>query len=315
VSLNRFRSQRCKNVRTNLNIGLVLVSLATVPAIVPAVRAQDASPVPIEPRKCGEISFVWSGEFSGIVKSRKFPDTYWVHEDSGAAARIYPIRRDGTPISPPGKAEPGVRITGASNVDWEDIAFNGRGDLIIGDIGNNRNLRRDLTLYFVREPDPETDRQVPAYREVRFRYPDQRAFPPVERNFDAEALFWSGGAVHLLTKHRSDTDTKLYRFETYGPDISSELRLMERFGIKGGVAAADSMGNGRRLVVLTNHDVWLFLRDRPEQALVESDIFRLPINIKRCEGICFDGAHLLLINEPGEIFELPLSSLPPYALP
>ena len=44
------------------------------------------------------------------------------------------------------------KVEGAEANDWEAIATDRQGNLYIGDFGNNRNTRRDLIIYQVREP-------------------------------------------------------------------------------------------------------------------------------------------------------------------
>ena len=57
----------------------------------------------------------------------------------------------------PGKPPyPGVRLDGAANFDWEDIAIDGE-TLYVPDMGNNGNARRDLGVYVLPEPNPASD--------------------------------------------------------------------------------------------------------------------------------------------------------------
>ena len=80
----------------------------------------------------------------------------------------------------------------------------------------------------MREPDPRAsgdDLAVPAERRLRFRYPDL-PYPPPEhrRNYDSESLFWTGGQLYLLTKHRSDTKTRLWRLPSL---VTEEEQVLE----------------------------------------------------------------------------------------
>ena len=50
----------------------------------------------------GHVSTRNIDEASGIVKSSRYPDTYWVHNDSGDSARIFAIHANGTVIAPAG---------------------------------------------------------------------------------------------------------------------------------------------------------------------------------------------------------------------
>ena len=80
-------------------------------------------------------------------KSWNYEDVFWVHNDSGDIARIFPVRRDGTSIIPPDSESDGVLIKNGSNLDWEDIAFDNMGNIVIGACGNNANKRKDLGIY------------------------------------------------------------------------------------------------------------------------------------------------------------------------
>ncbi len=75
-------------------------------------------------------------ENSGIVRSRQFPDLYWLHNDSGDEPRVYPIHGDGTDYQSARSSDRmGVLLGAAINVDWEDITVNESGQLIVCDLG------------------------------------------------------------------------------------------------------------------------------------------------------------------------------------
>ena len=85
-------------------------------------------------------------EASGIVKSRRHPGIFWVHNDSGNPPALFAIRRDGTVVRE-------FRLE-VPNVDWEDIAIDDEGHLYLGDIGNNGGLLALRAVYRIDEPDP-----------------------------------------------------------------------------------------------------------------------------------------------------------------
>ncbi|MBW2714064.1 MAG: hypothetical protein JRC77_09980, partial [Deltaproteobacteria bacterium] len=86
-------------------------------------------------------------EMSGMVKSRQYPDVFWVHGDSGNKPTLYAIDRSGKTIAR-------FLVRGGFNEDWEDIAVDDAGNLYVGDIGNNSFQRKRLTVYQIPEPDP-----------------------------------------------------------------------------------------------------------------------------------------------------------------
>ncbi len=255
-------------------------------------------------------------EPSGMVQSRKHPGVFWTHNDSGDRPRIFAVDAGGRLLSE-------VAIEGAKAIDWEDIATDDAGHLYLGDIGNNWSRRRDLTVYRVPEPDPDAgETAVRVDRAFRIRYPEQTAFPDLSRlNFDAEALFWAPrtegetGTLYLLTKHRSDTRTVLYRFESLDAGGEVALTRISSFDVGGAdaklggmVTGADATPDGRWLAVLTYHAVFIF--ERPARG---DDYLSRPLNridlvrsiALQCESIAWDGDDLLFGNEQGAILRIP----------
>jgi len=92
-------------------------------------------------------------ESSGLVF---YNDSIFItHNDSGDKPIIYFINVKGKLIHQ-------VLIENANNVDWEDICSDGKGYLYIGDIGNNKNDRRDLKIYKVASANLLTKQKVMA---------------------------------------------------------------------------------------------------------------------------------------------------------
>ncbi len=259
-----------------------------------------------------------SAENSGIVASRRHDDLYWMHNDSGNEARVYALRGDGTVVQSRRAPEtPGVLIGGVLNNDWEDIAIDASDRLIVADIGNNKQARGDLVLLRFAEPAPEAAK-TSAPELLRFRYPDQtaRPAPSDDRNFDAEAVFTIGDTVYLLTKHRSDTFTKLYRLDEVEPGREAVLTYLDRFDVGGRVTGADASADGLRLVVLTYERVWLFERRSRREPFfagrVSSVAYRLDDNASDAEAVCFAGDDRLLIADEGRaaLYGLDLARVP-----
>lgn len=276
----------------------------------PAVIVPDEPPVELEP--VAHMTFEPIRESSGLVRSRQWPDVFWTHNDSGDESRIFAIRRDGSVIHPEGRSlgdYKGIEIRGAVNIDWEDIAADDEGNLIIAACGNNANTRRDLALYIVPEPWPEHTTVTRVTRTIPFYFPDQPPIPGSPRNFDCEAVFWARGRIYLLTKHRSDRKTKLYRLDEARAETRVPLTLLGEFDIGGMVTAADASPDGRRLAVLTYDAVWLFELAGRGDDYFGGAIRRLPIKAKQCEALCFDGETLRIGNEQRELFVIPIDRL------
>ncbi|UCE02641.1 MAG: hypothetical protein JSW67_00050 [Candidatus Latescibacterota bacterium] len=256
---------------------------------------------------CANLSAPAIAECSGVIHSRRHPGVLWVHNDSGDLPRLFAVDLSGTLLRE-------VHVDGAQNVDWEDIAADDAGHLYIGDFGNNRNTRQDLLIYVIDEPDPRADStqsalSVPVQRRIPFHFPEQRAFPdPLERNFDCEALFWDAGWLYVLTKHRSDTRTVLYRVSPQGDSLRAAVRLGE-YEIGSQVTSADLANDGRRLVVLSYQYIHVFERPAQGDNFLGGRSQRVLIEARQCEGICFHDDTLLLTNEQREVFCVDLDAL------
>lgn len=97
-------------------------------------------------------------ESSGIVPSHGFPGVFWTHNDSEWDAVLFAVDSEGQPVGE-------VRVSGAENVDWEDldIAQCEQGScLYISDTGDNAERRPEVRLYRVPEPAPDAGVTAPA---------------------------------------------------------------------------------------------------------------------------------------------------------
>ena len=256
--------------------------------------------------KHGRINEPSIDESSGLVRSRRWANLFWTHNDSGGNARIFAIRGDGTSLKNPSSDHSGVAVTGAKNIDWEDIALDDENFLIIGDIGNNISYRPELTLYRVREPDPFKHGSTEQAERVFVYFPESPSLA-----FNCEALFWAGGTVYLMTKTRGGNNTGLYRVQSKGPEGKAPLFRVGSFDFEAPVTAADASADGRLLAVLTYKAVWLFERPGETDNYLRGKRAYSPFRFSSCEAICFDGDRLLIGNERGDLFELDAEALHP----
>lgn len=237
-------------------------------------------------------------EASGIVKSKQFNGVFWIHNDSGDIPRIFAVDWEGNSIAE-------YLVQSAEHVDWEDITTDNDGNLYIGDIGNNQNKRKDLKVYITKEPNPQDNEEVLIKKIVPFRYPDQEKFgSPLHLNFDAEALFYFRDILWILTKHRSNTKTKLYKFSTLEGKREIVLEKVDEYDVDGMVTGADVNLAETHLAVLTYDIIWIFWLPQRGDKLLSGKSKKIPIFLKQCEGICWDGDELVVVNEEGEIYRV-----------
>jgi len=291
---------------------LLLLGLAAAGCAAPAppVALPGREPAELVPR--ARLEGRAARETSGIVRSRQWPALYWVHNDSGDEPRLYPIDRDGKVNVAAREGRPdGVLLGGATNVDWEDITTDAAGHLIVADVGNNYNNRRDLVLYYLDEPSP-TAGFTTVKKKVFLRYPEQAVFPaPLDDfNYDSEAVFTRGDTVYLLTKHRSDRRTRLYRLDDPRPHETNLLTRVGEFEIGGKVTGADASPDGRELAVVTYDAVWLFTAHAGDDYF-GGEVRWMPFRAPQVEGVCFDSPGLLLLSdeEAGALYEVPVEAL------
>lgn len=133
-------------------------------------------------------------ETSGVAASRSYDGIFWTHNDSGGDVGVFAIDSTGT-------IRAAVRVEGASNRDWEDIARGpcepgaDRDCLFIGEIGDNNEHHPHVAVY--RIPEPGLSDTVSAPADIfRFTYPGGAR--------DAEGLFATDAGLYIVGKGRSD---------------------------------------------------------------------------------------------------------------
>jgi hypothetical protein len=254
-------------------------------------------------RPDGQISPSLVTECSGLVQSLRYGGIFWALGDGGSGAAIVPVTADGKLAR--GWSGP-VAVTGCKNYDWEDLALDDRGNLIIADVGNNSGRRKQLMLHLTPEPRPGVRSVVPT-QSLRVHYADQKEASP---DYDCEAVFSAGGRIYFLTKHRSDNRTRLYRLEGQSTSRSNPLELVDSFDIGGMVTAADTSPDGKRVAVLTYTTLWVFDYDRTSGSIFRRSIRRTPIFAWQAEAVAWDGNESLVVgNEQGQLFRVSLDSM------
>ncbi len=214
----------------------------------------------------GRLSNKEINEASGMAGSLRHPNVLWVHNDSGDAARLFAISETGRSL---GEA----RFTELQNVDWEDITsfyLDGRPYLAIADVGDNFSVRRRPAVHIVNEPDYDwpASKSTVAWT-IQFEYEDGA------RDCESIAVDTENERILLLTKR--DVLPVLYELplrptegkqvakrlvEVPLPQPSAELqRIKNRKGLYSAQPTAMDMSkNGRKIVVLTYRNAFLFER-------------------------------------------------------
>jgi hypothetical protein len=156
-------------------------------------------------------------ESSGLAASRRNTDIFWTHNDSGDGPFIYAFDRGG-------KHRGVWRVSGATALDWEDMATGpgpaeGQSYIYIGDIGDNGRSRHEIIVYRIAEPSITSDdsssttehpRLTDRADAIRLTYPDGK--------YDAEALLIhpSTGDLYIVTKAMA-APARVYRLKAPPP--------------------------------------------------------------------------------------------------
>lgn len=301
-------------------------------------RARQQPPEVVNP--VFNLGFGSIDEMSGIVKSERFEDVYWLHNDSGDVPRLFAINSDGQLIVPEffddtyhneakqtnKKPWTGVLLEDAENKDWEDIETDNN-IIYIADTGNNGYDRNDLGVYVIPEPNPYGARKAGSTKFIPIQYPEQAANPIVDLLFgghsdDSESMFIFGHKLYFLTKSRKPHEvdgeiqgTVLYRLDSLRPDESNELQHVDAHPDVHLPTGADLSPDGRYLAVICYSQLWVF--DQPpngDRWLSDGKARMLPLNgeqVGQVEGITWlDNETLLFGNEPGQFFTVSLDQIP-----
>jgi len=293
---------------------LALVGWGAVVGAEPPVLRREVQPMPSLPlRRVGRMDPALVPECSALWPSPTMPGVFWTLSDSGSAARIVPLRADGARVAGPRGPWDGPTLRGAVNVDWEAIAGDERGMMVVGDVGNNLSRRKELACYFFAEP-PAGATEVAEVRKVAFAWPDQTAFPDPELARDCEAMFLLRGRLYLLTKHRRDTLTDLWRADVPAAGDRASLVKLARFDVGGMVTDASLSPDRTRLAVLTYRSVWVFDLPPTGEDFFGGRALHAPLSPPlfsfQLEGCAWGGRdHLIVGSEQGDLFRIDLSQL------
>lgn len=199
-----------------------------------------------------------------------------------------------------------IKING-KNKDWEALTNDGT-NFYIGDFGNNGGTRRDLEIYKV--PFENNSLKNDSVKLISFEYPEQTEFVPkyLSTDFDAEAMIYLNGKIHLFTKEWSSKSTSHYSID---PEISQKQNAEKIETYKTNFVVTDASYFDKKLYLIgytKNTKVFLevfnetgsgiFFKDNPKRYYLGS-----ALSIGQIEGITVDETGIYI---SGEKFHSPL---------
>jgi hypothetical protein len=258
-------------------------------------------------------------EASGIAAGIKSPGVVYVENDSGDAARFFALDADS------GQVFAEYDVPGVTAVDWEDIAVapdaDGTPSVWLADIGDNTHQRSQVEIYRVDEPTVDRSRHdlraSTALPDVwQLRYPSGPA--------DAESLAVSPGGVPYIVTKSLDGNSSVYAASaTPGAHTLRRIGTI-RFAFTGTpgpyapigeltATGADLSRDGSWLVVRTYTVAYLWpVAEGDVAAALRSAPTRIALPRQpQGEGICFEGASLLIDSETvgSTVYRVPVARL------
>lgn len=227
-------------------------------------------------------------ESSGLAKSFN-KNTFWTHNDGGGEAELYEIDSVGNLMNT-------LKVPNTTNIDWEDLAQDSKGNIYIGDFGNNTNQRKDLTIYKFQPNYPEK------VEKITFSFSDQMEFPPQKKdmNFDCEAFFWANDSLFLFSKNRGDKLVKMYKMPSLAGDYKVEP--ISNIFLKTNITAADISPNGNQFALLGYGKIFLFGIEN-NQISFSKPQFCIKASLKQTEALAYISENKILItNEQKGVF-------------
>lgn len=225
--------------------------------------------------------------------------------DSGNSSEIFEINKETGKIK-------NVFKTNLINRDWEAITSDST-NLYVGDFGNNIGSRKDLVIYKIPIQDSI---DLEGIEQISFYYPEQKDFTPknLNNNFDAEAMVFLNGKIHIFTKEWASKLTTHYIID---PAISENQAAQKIETFPTGYVVTDAAYFDKKLyligytkkaeVFLTIFNVTkpgIFFEDKPKKYYLGSSL-----SIGQIEGIAVDEQGIYI---SGEEFNLPIIKVKPY---
>lgn len=225
-------------------------------------------------------------ELSGQTPTTKRGE-FWGINDKGNDPEVFRFSINGSVLQQ-------VKIKKVDNDDWEAIARHPDGSLLIGGVGDNDEVKKEYAIYQIHAPERNDD-TIKSQETFEFVYSDQRSH-------NCEAMFVLDNKVYLITKEKNEHNhAKFFRLDVLRPNQTLTAKEVTTLTEPGVVSDAAYDPSIELLAVLTYNQIMLF-RVANERDLYNAPIFRMAIDLKQCEGVCFYGDELIVSNEDGELW-------------
>lgn len=233
-------------------------------------------------------------EASGIETTSN-SNLIWMLNDGGNDAKLFSVSKKG-------KIKASFKID-AKNNDWEDLTTDKKGNIYIGDFGNNTNKRKNLAILKIKENSLRKSEKNKIER-ISFKYANQKNYPPKKKkmHFDCEAFFHYNDSLYLFTKSRVNGDfgkTNLYKIPAKkGNHIAEYVSSFSTCPeMDCWITSTDISDDGKKVVLLNSKSVWVFT-DFKDSDFFNGTSIELSLNhISQKESVCFKNNKTLYITD------------------
>lgn len=235
-------------------------------------------------------------EVSGM--ERMNDSTLVVINDGGNSPELYLINLEG-------RIKKTVTVLDAENRDWESLASD-ENYLYIGDIGNNGNSRKALSIYRVKKRDVLEQDEVHSEK-IEIKYSDQKSYPPSKDslNYDAEGMTIHNDSLWIFTKNRStsgDRFSHVYIVPTTPGTYNLDIKYLLDTGGCGwwscGITAADYKNGLFYLLTYSK----LMIRKLENGTFAEVETIDLKGSGQRETVLVMDSGEIIITEEKNLLF-------------
>ncbi len=245
-------------------------------------------------------------EVSGVESARN-SNLIWMINDGGNRSKLFAISKKGRI-----KREVFIKT---KNHDWEDLTSDEKGNIYIGDFGNNLSKRKNLKILKIKKK--HLNKKSAEVVKIEFKYENQKKFPPKKKDlyFDAEAFFYFNKYIYIFTKSRVKNKygkTFLYKLPAKkGKHIAKLIGEFENCNdLECWITSADISDDGKKVALLSQKNILIFSNFR-EDNFLSGKVRTIELEHRtQKEGICFKDNNTLLLTdekahgEGGNLYEL-----------
>ena len=219
---------------------------------------------------------------------------FWTIQDSNNGPLLYAFDEEG-------KLTHKTLVENIKNKDWEDVLIDGKGDMYIGDFGNNDKKRDHYKIYKVSSANVLSPKATATV--ISFKLEGKK-----EKDF--EAFILKDEMFYLFSKE--EHKTVVYKIPNQEGKHEAQKVTTYKFDTKGEHRITSAaLSKDQKTIVLLNHSkLWKLSNFEGDQFFSGNIDIQEFKHTSQKEGICFKNEHSVYItdenedNRGGKLYEL-----------